>query len=165
MAFWVGRFFPQPLRVGSTVPDVLLQDPSGHTQNLRACIPLEGWTLLYFFPKAFTFGCTAQACHLKDRFSQLAQARITILGVSTDPPHRLRAFAQRWDLPFRLLSDSQRQAARAFGVPVVLGLALRQAFLFRGHILAWRDLHPRPTRLAEDILCALQNYPSLGGSS
>jgi peroxiredoxin Q/BCP len=72
--------------------------------------------VLYFFPKADTPGCTAQACGIRDRLADYEAAGAVVIGVSRDPPEQLHAFAHKHDLPFYLLSDADHEVAEKYGV-------------------------------------------------
>ena len=71
--------------------------------------------LIYFYPKADTPGCTKEACRLRDSWSELTDVGLRVYGVSYDPPESNARFAARHDLPFLLLSDSDRDLARRVG--------------------------------------------------
>lgn len=72
--------------------------------------------VLYFYPKDDTPGCTAEACSLRDAHSALRQAGYEVLGVSPDKATKHKKFADKYDLPFRLLADPDKEAANAYGV-------------------------------------------------
>ena len=80
----------------------------------------DGFTLVYFYPKADTPGCTAQACNLRDGFAELTAKGVKIVGVSADSPESQLKFKEKYKLPFSLLADEERTVIRAFGVPTVL---------------------------------------------
>lgn len=69
---------------------------------------------LYFYPKADTPGCTRQACGLRDVVDEVGDT--LIVGISPDPPERLARFAEKYDLPFLLLSDPDHEVAEKYGV-------------------------------------------------
>ena len=71
---------------------------------------------LYFYPRDNTPGCTKQACNLRDNFELLAEHGIHILGVSDDPVSKHESFADKYDLPFPLLADTEKATLNAFGV-------------------------------------------------
>lgn len=71
--------------------------------------------MLYFYPKASTPGCTAQACGVRDRAGDYERAQAVVLGVSPDRPRKLRRFADEHGLPFPLLSDPSGEIAAAYG--------------------------------------------------
>ncbi len=66
------------------------------------------WLLLYFYPKDDTPGCTIEACGFRDNFSQL-QKEIDVVGVSADSPESHKEFIKKYDLPFTLLSDTDKK--------------------------------------------------------
>ena len=71
--------------------------------------------IIYFYPKAFTPGCTTQSCDFRDNYQVFQKAGYEILGVSPDPVEKLESFRQEYDLPFPLLSDEDHSMAEAFG--------------------------------------------------
>jgi peroxiredoxin Q/BCP len=100
--------------VGDAAPDFELQNQDGETVKLS---DLRGKTVvLYFYPKADTPGCTTQACGIRDRSGEYESAGALVLGVSPDKPKALRKFADKYELPFTLLSDEGHKVAEAYGV-------------------------------------------------
>ena len=98
---------------GGAAPDFELPDQDGSPVRLST---LRGKTVVvYFYPKADTPGCTAQACAIRDRQSEFDEAGAVVLGISPDPVGRLRKFADKYDLPFTLLSDEDHSVAEAYG--------------------------------------------------
>ena len=99
---------------GETAPDFALRDQDGKTVRLA---DLRGRNVvLYFYPKADTPGCTTQACGVRDRAPDYESADAVVLGVSPDPPEKLRKFADKHGLEFTLLSDDDHSVAEAYGV-------------------------------------------------
>jgi peroxiredoxin Q/BCP len=72
--------------------------------------------VLYFYPKDDTPGCTAEACSFRDNYDKLLSAGYDVLGVSTDPVKSHKKFVDKFTLPFRLLSDTEKTVSEAFGV-------------------------------------------------
>ncbi|HVE69109.1 MAG TPA: thioredoxin-dependent thiol peroxidase [Solirubrobacteraceae bacterium] len=102
------------LEPGDTAPDFTLPDQAGEPVTLSR---LRGsHVVLYFYPKALTPGCTAQACGIRDRAADFEDADAVVLGVSPDPPERLAKFDAKHSLGFPLLSDADHAVAQAFGV-------------------------------------------------
>jgi peroxiredoxin Q/BCP len=98
---------------GAEAPDFELPDQDGNPVRLSS---LRGrLVVLYFYPKADTPGCTAQACAIRDRQAEFDEAGAVVLGVSPDPVPRLRKFADKYGLPFTLLSDEDHAVAEAYG--------------------------------------------------
>jgi peroxiredoxin Q/BCP len=143
------------LKVGDALPAVTSKDQNGKSVHL-AQDASTGYALVYFYPKAMTPGCTAQACSLRDAYAQLQERGVKVFGVSLDPVETQKAFAQKEHLPFRLLSDTDRQVTSAFGVPLVKdAFATRQAYLFKEGRLIWLDTKASTDQQAQDVLAAL----------
>src|SRR5947209_11250666 len=112
--------------IGDIAPDFTLPDQHGAPVSLSQ---LRGRTVvLYFYPKADTPGCTAQACGVRDHASDYEAADAVVLGVSRDPVARLRAFADKHALEFPLLSDEDHAVAEAYGVWVEKSMYGRRFF-------------------------------------
>ena len=73
--------------------------------------------VIFFYPKDHTLGCTVESCAFRDSYDEFAAAGATVLGISADPEASHRTFKAAHRLPFTLLSDVDRQIARAYGVP------------------------------------------------
>lgn len=71
---------------------------------------------LYFYPKDDTPGCTKQACNLRDEYQALLEAEIAVIGVSADDVASHRAFAEKFDLPFPLVADPDKEIVTSYGV-------------------------------------------------
>jgi peroxiredoxin Q/BCP len=99
---------------GAPAPDFTLDDQDGNAVTLS---DLRGrWALVYFYPKADTPGCTAQACSARDHSADYEAANAVVLGVSPDSVADLRAFADKYGLAFTLLSDEGGEVAKRYGV-------------------------------------------------
>ncbi len=132
-----------------------MRDENGHDVRLSELYD-DGFTLVYFYPKADTPGCTAQACSLRDDFAELHQRDVRVVGVSADNPAAQLRFKEKYRLPFTLLADTDHLVANAFGVRLLLGMTHRQAFLIRGGRIVWRDLSASTKEQARDIRKALE---------
>ncbi len=115
----------------------------------------SGYTLVYFYPKADTPGCTKQACSLRDSYAALTEKGVRVFGVSMDPVNAQKAFHEKYKLPFDLLADEDGTVVAAFGVPKTLGFAKRQAFLFKDGKLVWSDFSASTDQQAADVLKAI----------
>jgi thioredoxin-dependent peroxiredoxin len=101
------------LQAGEQAPDFELPDQSGEPLRLS---DLRGQTVvLYFYPRADTPGCTIQACGVRDRRTDYERAGVRVLGVSPDPVEEVANFADKFDLEFTLLADSDHAVADAYG--------------------------------------------------
>ena len=100
------------LDVGDDAPDFELPDQDGETATLAE---YEGQrVVLYFYPRADTPGCTTEACGFRKAWDEFQERDVAVLGVSDDPIPDLAAFAEEYDLPFRLLSDEDGAVASAY---------------------------------------------------
>lgn len=103
----------QQILTGAVAPDLTLTDHRGKQVRLAE---LRGRkVIVYFYPKAFTPGCTSEACDFRDNLAALQHLSHTVLGVSGDDPEALHRFAQEYPLPYHLLCDPDGQAAQAWG--------------------------------------------------
>ncbi len=101
------------LEVGTTVPDMTLQDDRGNQVRLA---DLKGKPyILYFYPKDDTPGCTKEACSFRDNYAAFRKAGVEIYGVSTDSVESHVKFRNKYNLPFPLLSDPEHKLADALG--------------------------------------------------
>ena len=99
---------------GDAAPDFELVSDSGETVTLSS---LRGKpTVLYFYPKDDTPGCTTQACGIRDAWSEFEQAGAVVLGVSPDDAASHARFREKYELPFPLLADTGHATAEDYGV-------------------------------------------------
>ena len=140
-----------PIAVGAPLPVVEQQNQDGKVIKL-AETGAKGYTLVYFYPKADTPGCTKQACSLRDSYAALTEKGVRIYGVSTDKVEAQKAFKDKYKLPFDLLADSDSKVVEAFGVPKTMGFSKRQAYLFKDGKLVWSDQEASTEQQAADVL-------------
>jgi len=149
------------LEVGEEAPAFELPNQDGETVSLSA---LRGRrVVLYFYPRADTRGCTIEAKGFRDEFDAFEERDAVVLGVSDDPVADLAAFAEKYDLPFDLLSDEDGSVGRAydsFGTRTVgdreVTAAFRNTYVIdeEGRVAAaYEGVHPDGH--AEDVLAAL----------
>jgi thioredoxin-dependent peroxiredoxin len=101
------------VEVGQEAPDFKLQSDTGETVELSS---LRGKpVVLYFYPRDDTPGCTAQACAIRDAWSEFERAGAVVLGVSPDDVDSHQGFKAKYDLPFTLLADPGHTVAEAYG--------------------------------------------------
>jgi|GraSoi2013_100cm_1033763.scaffolds.fasta_scaffold10699_2 peroxiredoxin Q/BCP len=143
------------LSIGDPIPAVIAADQDGKSVNLAEAAK-DGYTLVYFYPKAMTPGCTAQACSLRDAYQDLQQKGVRVYGVSLDTVDAQKAFQSKENLPFELLSDTDHKVTSAFGVPLIKNaFATRQAYLFKNGRLVWLDTKASTDKQAADVLLVL----------
>lgn len=102
------------LKTGDIAPDFELLDQEGKAHKLSDYLGQK--VILYFYPKDNTPGCTKEACSFRDNFAEYRKNGITILGVSKDSEKSHSKFAEKYSLPFTLLSDIETTVAQAYGV-------------------------------------------------
>lgn len=152
---------PKPPSLPYPAPAVTAVDQDGRPVDFSA-LYRQGITVVYFYPRADTPGCTAQSCSLRDAYAELTAAGVTVVGVSTDKPEANRRFKEKHRLPFTLVSDTEGEVMKAFGVKKipVLGFATRQCFLIQSGQVIWHDDSASTDQQAADIkkvLAGLQN--------
>lgn len=101
------------LNVSANIPDLTLLNAEGLALKLTdLCKDL---TLLFFYPKALTSGCTTEACGIRDGMTELKNKGLTVYGISPDSPTKLTQFIAKEELNFTLLSDESHKVCEAFG--------------------------------------------------
>ncbi len=102
------------LKAGDQVPEFTAKDQEGNTINLT---DYKGKKLIvFFYPKASTPGCTAEACNLRDNYEDLQERGYSLLGVSADSQKKQTNFKEKYNFPFPLLADEDKTVINAFGV-------------------------------------------------
>lgn len=113
------------LNPGDKAPEFELPDESGNTVTLSGLLA-EGPLILYFYPADFTPGCTKEACSIRDIHDDLVGVGLTVVGVSPQDSASHTRFRDQFDLPFRLLSDEQKVAVKAYDVDGPFGVGVRR---------------------------------------
>ncbi|MGI8542587.1 MAG: thioredoxin-dependent thiol peroxidase [Aridibacter sp.] len=99
---------------GEKAPDFTGKDQNGEEIKLSDYKGKK--VVLYFYPKDDTPGCTKQACSLRDGFAELKKNNIEVLGVSADDKESHQKFIEKYDLPFTLLADTEKEIINKYGV-------------------------------------------------
>lgn len=107
------------LKVGDRVPNFSLPSQTGTTVNISDLIGKKS-LVIYFYPKDDTPGCTAESCAFRDSYEVFTDAGAEVIGISADSPQSHQQFAQKYNLPFTLLSDTDNRVRKLFGVPSTL---------------------------------------------
>lgn len=123
------------LKIGDKMPDFEVVDQDGKAVSSKDLIGKK--TIIYFYPKDNTSGCTAEACSLRDNYQALMARGYNVVGVSKDSAASHRKFADKYDLPFTLLADTSTQMLQDFGAwgekkmygKTVMG-TIRKTFIF-----------------------------------
>ncbi len=148
-----------PIAVGTPAPDVTAPNQEGQPVHFPD-IYAKGITLVYFYPKAGTSGCTAEACSLRDSYEKLQGQGLQIIGVSRDTVAEQKGFQAKYKLPFTLVADTDGSVAKAFGVPmisIVVPLAQRQSFIVKDGKVVWSSLHAKTDGSAAEVQAALDS--------
>ena len=103
--------------LGEKVPNFSTLDQDGEKWVLKSNLKKSDYLVIYFYPAAFTGGCTAQACSYRDQKGELAKVGASVAGVSGDAPETLELFALENSLNFTMLADESGEIASIFGVP------------------------------------------------
>lgn len=117
------------------MPDFQVQDQDGNMVSSKDLLGKK--TIIYFYPKDNTSGCTAEACSLRDNHEALAARGYNVIGVSKDGANSHKKFIEKYALPFTLLADTSTRMLQAFGAwgekkmygKTVMG-TLRRTFIF-----------------------------------
>jgi peroxiredoxin Q/BCP len=123
------------LKIGDRMPDFEVVDQDGNKVSSKDLMGKK--TVVYFYPKDNTSGCTAEACSIRDSYEALLAKGYNIVGVSKDSAASHKKFIDKYELPFTLLSDTSTQMLQAFGAwgekkmygKTVLG-TIRRTFIF-----------------------------------
>jgi peroxiredoxin Q/BCP len=102
------------IAIGDQLPKINGIDQHGNEINFSESAGKK--TVIYFYPKDDTPGCTAQACNIRDNYALLQENNIQIIGVSADSVGSHLKFIQKYDLPFSLIADTNKEIINAFGV-------------------------------------------------
>ena len=123
------------LKIGDQMPYFEVIDQDGNTVTSNDLLGRK--TIIYFYPKDNTSGCTAEACSLRDNYEALTAAGYNVVGVSKDSAASHRKFIEKHSLPFTLLADTTTDMQQTFGVWAEKSLygrkymgTLRQTFIF-----------------------------------
>ena len=118
------------LKSGDDAPNFTLPDNQGRQVSLSDF--KSKWVVLYFYPKDDTPGCTTEACHFRDDFKLLENLGAQVVGMSIDDSFSHKKFAEKYNLPFPLLSDASGEVASLYGALnnfLVIKLAKRYTYL------------------------------------
>ncbi|MBQ6709304.1 MAG: thioredoxin-dependent thiol peroxidase [Bacteroidales bacterium] len=136
------------LKIGDRMPDFEVVDQDGVKVSSKDLVGKK--TVVYFYPKDNTSGCTAEACSIRDSYDALLARGYNVVGVSKDSAASHKRFKEKYDLPFTLLSDTSTGMLQAFGAwgekkmygKTVMG-TIRRTFIF--------DENGILTRIIEDV--------------
>lgn len=118
----------EPLNVGDSAPVVSATTDAGTTLNLGDVYKKNAYTLVWFYPKALTGGCTKQGCSLRDAAAELKAKGVAVVGVSVDPVEKQKEFKEKNNFDYPLLADTDKKVVKAFGQSGAM-MASREAYL------------------------------------
>ena len=142
----------EALEVGADAPSLSARIQTGETVDLGEVFA-EGITMVFFYPKADTPGCTAQACSMRDSFEELTASGIKVYGVSYDNAADQTHFIEKYSLPFDLIVDEDKHVSEAFG----RSPWARQAYLIKDGKIIWVDTKASTKTQAADVKKALMD--------
>ena len=150
----------EPLKVGDAAPAVVGVTDTGAKLDLAEVYKHQPYTLVYFYPKADTPGCTKQGCSLRDGYEALTKQGVAVIGVSHDDVAAQQAFKVKYHLPFTLIADADKVVINAFGVPTknvpLMGeFASRSAYLIKDGKIIYADYKGTTDQQAQVILALL----------
>lgn len=128
----------ESLKVGDTAPTVSGITDSGTTLNLGELYKSHTYTVVFFYPKALTGGCTKQGCSLRDANAELAKKGVAIVGVSTDPVEKQKEFKEVNHFPFPLIADTDKKVVKAFGQSALM-MASRECYVIKDGKIVYKD--------------------------
>ena len=101
------------IKVGDKIPQFEVADQDGNVVKSQDLLGKK--TIIYFYPKDNTSGCTAEACNLRDNYEAMVAKGYNVIGVSKDSVASHKKFAEKYQLPFTLLADTSTEIIQAFG--------------------------------------------------
>ena len=140
------------LSIGDSLPRVVALDHENNEFDFEENLS-DNVSVVFFYPKAHTPGCTLQACSMRDAFKTLHEKGIQVLGVSSDSPKSQKSFKEKHSLPYTLISDRNGAVADAFGK----SRWSRQAYIFNGDKLIWKDTKGATSKQGEEAIAALSS--------
>lgn len=118
----------EPLKVGDQAPTLSGVTDAGTALDLGKTYSQNAYTVVWFYPKALTGGCTKQGCSLRDADAELKKLGVAVVGVSTDTVEKQKEFKEKNHFPFPLIADPDKKVIKAFGQSATL-FASREAYL------------------------------------
>jgi len=153
-----GRADEHP-KVGDMAPSIVTQTGSGEAFNLT---DRKGkWTVLYFYPKDDTPGCTVQAKTFRDQIDSVRKLNAEVYGVSNDSVESHGKFSKKYDLNFPLLADPKSEIIKAYGTGSILGVSKRWTFIVGPELkIRWIQKSVVPAKNASEVAEVLKSLQS-----
>jgi peroxiredoxin Q/BCP len=150
----------RPPAVGERAPDFALRDQSGALVALKDLLG-DGPTVLFFYPKDDTTGCTKEACRFRDDYGRFREAGATVLGISSDSEESHRHFATKFSLPYQLLSDPDGKVRSLYGASSLFGLMPRRVTFTIDAAGVIRNVFRSDARFEQHVEAALASLQNL----
>jgi peroxiredoxin Q/BCP len=128
----------ESLKVGDPAPVVSAVTDAGTTLNLGEVYAKNTYTVVWFYPKALTGGCTKQGCSLRDASAELTKRGAAVVGVSLDTVEKQKEFKETNHFPFPLLADTDKKVVTAFGQSAAM-FASRECYVIKGGKIVYKD--------------------------
>ena len=128
----------EPIKVGEAAPTVSAKTDAGTTLNLADVYKTNDYTLVWFYPKALTGGCTKQGCSLRDAAADLKKKGVSVVGVSTDSVEKQKEFKDKNNFSYPLLADTDKKVVQAFGQSAMM-FASRECYVIKGGKIVYKD--------------------------
>jgi peroxiredoxin Q/BCP len=132
------RLSAESLKVGDAAPVVSGVTDDGTTLNLGEVYKKNSYTVVWFYPKALTGGCTKQGCSLRDASTELTKYGVAVVGVSTDPVEKQKEFKETNHFPFPLIADTDKKVVQAFGQSG-MPMAARECYVIKDGKIVYKD--------------------------
>ncbi len=126
------------LKVGDAAPLVTGVTDSGKSIDLGEVYRQNAYTVVWFYPKALTGGCTKQGCSLRDASTELTKHGAAVVGVSVDPVEKQKEFKEVNHFPFPLIADTDKKVVKAFGQSATM-FAARECYVIKGGKIVYKD--------------------------
>ena len=126
------------LKVGDDAPLVSGVTDAGATLNLGDVYKANAYTVVWFYPKALTGGCTKQGCSLRDASADLTKHGAAVIGVSLDTVEKQKEFKEVNHFPFPLIADTDKKVVKAFGQSATM-FASRECYVIKGGKIVYKD--------------------------
>lgn len=159
LSLLLGTARADELKVGAAAPVVTGTTDAGTKLNLADVYKNNAYTLVWFYPKALTGGCTKQGCSLRDASADLKKHGVAVVGVSNDTVEKQKEFKDKNNFPFPLLADTDKKIVKAFGQSGV-AFPSREAYLIdRSGKVVYHD-KGQTEKQAEMVLAFLKSKKS-----
>jgi peroxiredoxin Q/BCP len=150
------------VKVGDKAPEFALRSQDGRVVKLSDILS-RGNAVVYFYPKDNTSGCTAEAGAFRDSYPKFAELGAEVVGISSDAVESHKGFAEDCRLPFRILSDTDGEVRKSFGVPSSMGIIPGRVTYVIDKDGIVRHIFSSQLRATRHVEEALRGLGSIGG--